>query len=256
VANGLDRAKIPGPQRRDRDRQGVVRIVLVAPARAQHTGACRQGGGHVEHMFAGGDELLGQQVAHAIGALDGPHTRRERRRPRQQLVDLDLTRPDPLVRELLLGGADRHRGVRRLVGVDTDDHLHGFLRGYRVGGTAAGTPASGSVRVLSRATPRRSPDRAPFVRQPDPTLGAGRHFVSHLDRDLSNATKRPQRPSEVSSRHLRDMPPAALRAFWDAASSSSASRAVDQSDREAAPWHQKRRSVLSPRARRQTFWCR
>jgi hypothetical protein len=57
---------------------------------------------------------------------------------------------------------------------------------------------------FSSHEPRRgeAPTEPPFVRQPDPTLGAGRHFVSYLDRDLSNATKCPQRPSGVSSRHF------------------------------------------------------
>jgi len=42
-----------------------------------------------------------------------------------------------------------------------------------------------------------------FVRKPDPRR-VGRHFLSYLDRDLSNATERPQRAPEVSSRHLGD----------------------------------------------------
>jgi len=144
VANGLDGAKVPGPRRRDGDLPGVVRIVLVGAARSQQPGACRQGGGHVEHVLAGGDELLGQQVAHPVGALDGPHTRRERRRPRQQLVDLGPRRPNPLVGGLVLGGA--------LIATAVWDALWGSTPMITcmvppwlpVGGTAVGTPASGS----------------------------------------------------------------------------------------------------------------
>jgi len=56
----------------------------------------------------------------------------------------------------------------------------------------------------SSREPRRgeAPTKSLFVRKPDPLTRAGRHFVSYLDRNLSNATNRPQRPPEVSSRHL------------------------------------------------------
>ncbi len=94
VTDGLDLSKVPGPQRGDGHRQRIVGIVLRAPTRAQQTGPSREGRRHVENMLTGGDELLGQQVAHAVGSLDGPHTCRERFSPRQQLVHLGPSRPD------------------------------------------------------------------------------------------------------------------------------------------------------------------
>src|SRR5918994_4638280 len=75
------------------------------------------------------------------------------------------------------------------------------------------------VRCESSHEPRRGevPTESPFVRQPNPTLGAGRPFVSYLDRDLLDATNRPQRPPEVSSRHIGATPTAPVGARYGAA---------------------------------------
>ena len=77
------------------------------------------------------DELLGQQVTQAAGALDCPHPFSERPRPRQQPFGLGACRShrDPI--DLGLVVVDRYCLVGRVVRVDTD-HLHesssGFLR--------------------------------------------------------------------------------------------------------------------------------
>ena len=65
-----------GAQRGDRDRQGVVGVVLVRPSRAQHPHPRRQRGRHIDDALAGGDELLGQQIAEPAGGLDRPRPRR------------------------------------------------------------------------------------------------------------------------------------------------------------------------------------
>ena len=81
----------PGPQRRDRHRQGVVRVVLVRVTGLQQPHPGRQLRLNVQDPLAGGDELLGQQPAQPGGALDRPGPLRPRRRPRHQL--LRLTQP-------------------------------------------------------------------------------------------------------------------------------------------------------------------
>ena len=75
-------------------------------------------------MFAGGDELLGEQVAAAAGALDRPGPLFERRRPRQQPLELCRVGAHLDLAELALVAVDRDGGVGRLVRVDADDHVH------------------------------------------------------------------------------------------------------------------------------------
>ena len=88
VIRRANACQVRRPQRRDRDRAGVVGIVLVRLPRAEHAHAGGQRGGHVEGGFAGGDELLGEEVAAAAGALDRPGPLLERRGPRQQALEL------------------------------------------------------------------------------------------------------------------------------------------------------------------------
>ena len=78
-------------QRRDRHRTGIVRVVLVrVPRREQpHPGA--QLGWHIQHPLTRRQQLLGQQVTQATGALDRPGPLRPGRRPPQQ--PLRLCRP-------------------------------------------------------------------------------------------------------------------------------------------------------------------
>ena len=76
-------------------------------------------------MFAGGEELLGQQIAEPSGGLDRPDpiTAVEALDPLQQLRHLFAgSAYEPLV-EHPLRGIDRDRGVGPLVWVDADhDH--------------------------------------------------------------------------------------------------------------------------------------
>ncbi len=76
------------PQRGDRDRQGVVRVVLVGRLRRQQPHARRELRLHVQDSLAGSDELLGEQVAQARGVLDRPRALRELLRPLQQPLEL------------------------------------------------------------------------------------------------------------------------------------------------------------------------
>ena len=60
------------PQSSNGHRVGIVGVVLVGAPRGQHPDPRGQGGRHVEHVFAPGYELLGQQIAQATRRLDGP----------------------------------------------------------------------------------------------------------------------------------------------------------------------------------------
>lgn len=68
-------------------------------------------GWDVDHDLAGGDELLGEEIAEPAGGLDCPHPIRERCRPRTQLVGLFRTRSDTQFVEHTLGVVDHDGGV-------------------------------------------------------------------------------------------------------------------------------------------------
>jgi hypothetical protein len=129
MVGGKNLAQPRRSQRGDRDGKRVVRVVLVRPPGAQDTDPRGQGRGYVQDGLAGGDELLGQQVAESAGGLDGPSTRVERLSPCDELVGLSAAGAHLLAGQLLLAAADRNGCVGRLVRVDTDDHCHGHLRG-------------------------------------------------------------------------------------------------------------------------------
>ena len=59
-------------QRGDGDRAGVVGVVLVGVTGSQQTHPGGQLRLHVDDTLAGGDELLGEQIAEPAGALDRP----------------------------------------------------------------------------------------------------------------------------------------------------------------------------------------
>lgn len=69
----------------------------------------------------GGEQMLGQQIAHAVGGLDGPlegcpHS--------SSSVALAVPRSDLRGAELELVIIDSHPGVRTLVGVHPDHRHH------------------------------------------------------------------------------------------------------------------------------------
>ena len=105
------RAKPVRAQRRDGDGQRIVGIVLLglAPPQDPHPG--RQRGWHVEHLFAGAHELLGQQRPEPVGRLDGPRSFGEGGRPAPQCLELSSIGTDAHLVELVLVLVDRHRRV-------------------------------------------------------------------------------------------------------------------------------------------------
>jgi hypothetical protein len=126
---GPDLAAGSRTQRRDRHGPGIVRVVLADIAGGQQPDPGTQLRLHVQHALARRDELLGQQVTQAAGALDGPGPLGPARRPLHQLAGLGRGGADPQPAQWLLGHADRHRGMRGLVRIDPDHHgRHGQLQ--------------------------------------------------------------------------------------------------------------------------------
>jgi hypothetical protein len=81
-------------------------------------------------------------------------------------------------RELIFVPIDGHRGVRRLVGVDADHHVHDYLLGC--GGTPRGHSCLQTVCARSSFEPLRGEIHAggsSFVGQP--ARAGGRHFESY-----------------------------------------------------------------------------
>lgn len=124
VVLGCHRAHVFGAQRGDRHRAGVVGVVLIGVAGGQQPYPGSQFRLHIQDNFAGGHELLGQQVAEASGTLDGPSAPWPLLRPGHQPVGLVGRRAHPQLAQHLFGLVDRHCGVRSFVGVNTDHHCH------------------------------------------------------------------------------------------------------------------------------------
>ena len=124
VVLGHDAAQSLRPQRGDGGGQGVVGVVLLGLARTEHSNPGRQGGRDVDDVFAGGDELLGQQEPEPVGRLDGPASLRKVDRPFEETLDLVTVCLHRQLAECCLFFVDRHRSVGRLVRVDADQHHH------------------------------------------------------------------------------------------------------------------------------------
>jgi hypothetical protein len=58
-------------QRRNRNRAGVVRIVLVRIPLASSRSRALSLGWDIQHPLTGGQQLLGQQMTHALRTRDG-----------------------------------------------------------------------------------------------------------------------------------------------------------------------------------------
>jgi hypothetical protein len=84
----LDLPARRGAQRRDRHRAGIVGVVLVHRPGGQQPDPGAELGLDIQHPLARRQELLGQQVTQARGALDCPGPLRPGHRPRQQQLRL------------------------------------------------------------------------------------------------------------------------------------------------------------------------
>ena len=77
MVSSLDGTKHWRPQGGNGNRVGIVGVVLVGTIAGQHPDPRCQGGRNVEHVFALGHELLGQQIAQSTRRLNGPGARLE-----------------------------------------------------------------------------------------------------------------------------------------------------------------------------------
>jgi hypothetical protein len=122
----------PGPQRRDRHGQGIVRVVFIRVASLQQPHPRCQLRLNVQDPLAGGDELLGKQAAQPGSAPGRPGPLRPRRRPLRQLPGLRSRCADPDLARRLFRRADHHGRVRGLMRVHADHHCcHGTLQVVR-----------------------------------------------------------------------------------------------------------------------------
>ena len=74
VIIGAHRGEVVGAECCDRDRAGVIGVVLLRLPRPQHAHSRRTNWWDVDNRFAGRDELLGEQVAESVGGLDRPRS--------------------------------------------------------------------------------------------------------------------------------------------------------------------------------------
>jgi hypothetical protein len=152
----------PGTQRRDRDRQGVVRVVLVRIAGLQQPDPGGQLGLHVQDPLPGGGELLGEQVTQAAGAFHRPGPLRPRRRPGDQLLSLSSRSADPQLTQRLFRQIDDHRRMRALVRVYPDHHCrhkHAPKSSSPGMDNVAGMPNYGSAIARTSSGPRHGETR-------------------------------------------------------------------------------------------------
>ncbi len=85
-----------------------------ATARAQHAHSRCATWGHIDHVLAGSDELLSEQVTKAVGGLDRPRSLPGPVGPLTQPGGLGRTRPHPDLVEYVFVAVDRDSGVGAL----------------------------------------------------------------------------------------------------------------------------------------------
>jgi hypothetical protein len=196
-------------QCRDRDRAGVVRVVLVRVPRGQQPHPGRELGPDVQHALPGGGQLPGQQVPRAVRALDRPGPLRPGRSPGQQPLHLIRAGAYPQLTQLFLSRAERGRRARALVRADAGHHhRHGILpftsrravKPWRaclipgpslvfapLSGHATAKPRQASTSLTGQATP-----------------AAGSRFESQPNRDLSTLRNPAHcHPGQVSGVYLQ-----------------------------------------------------
>ena len=109
-------------ERGDRDRAGVIRVILVRCPGGQQPDPGAELGLDIKHLLAGRHELLGQHMAEPARALNRPGPLGPFRGPFQQLAGLGRAGTDPQLAERHLGRVDRHCGVGSLVRIHPDHH--------------------------------------------------------------------------------------------------------------------------------------
>jgi hypothetical protein len=93
---------------------------------------------HVNHGLPGGDQSLGEQVAEAARALDGPGALGPGAGPALEPPQGGLVGRHSQLADHTSGFVQSHGRVRRLVRIDPDgDHVSLLLKGCRTMGSAA-----------------------------------------------------------------------------------------------------------------------
>ena len=177
VVLGEHRARGLGPQRRDRHRPGVIRVVLVCVSGLQQPHPGGQLRRHIGHPFPGGGQLLGQQAPQPGGALHRPGPLRPRPRPRHQLGCLRRAGPHLYLSQRLLAWPDRHRRVRAFMRADPDHHHRHVHHPQRY--QQERRPAAGMPNYSAGA-------RASF----EPRRGTARQAGTSISSQATNATGR------------------------------------------------------------------
>ena len=151
-------------------------------------------------MFAGIDELLGQQVAEPTGRLDGLGPSLERLGPTGQPLGLSAVARTVTVPSASSSFATATASVGRLVRIDTDDDGHEYLLVRQLGtARALLIPIVVHVPLSSHWAARTwwGALRSKAIRHQPPAGTSGVTPPGPL-----NATDRPQRLPSVSIRHF------------------------------------------------------
>jgi hypothetical protein len=211
VVLGEHRARGLRPQRRNRHRPGIIRVVLVRVTGFEQPHPGSQLGRHIHHLLTGGDQLLGQQAPQPGRALHRPGPLRPAGRPRHQPLRLRRAGPYPHPAQRMLARADRDRGVRALVRVNPNHHCRHrhtphHHRGQRLPRRACLITVLALAPLSSHTTAR--PDRLAPRYQARPST-AGRRFGSPAHRASQRygpgslpSRPDPQRLPQVSIRRI------------------------------------------------------
>ena len=123
LAVDLQDPEVVGADRDDRDRVRIARVGLAVVAGVEEPDASSELGRHVDDVFAGFEESLGQWATCPVGSLDGPDPVRPglRKGPHRRVAGpVGGEPPRPQESFIAVDDLDR-RG--QLVGIDPDDHL-------------------------------------------------------------------------------------------------------------------------------------
>ena len=161
---------------------GVDPVGLPPMASVELASPCGQRGGDVEDDLAGGDELLGEQVAQPVGALDRPDPLGPPLGPSAKPSTCAPVDLDPKLGEDLPGLIEGHGGVRRLVGIDPNGDHGPLLPAGSNGGYRGGQPEfQEAVHASIEPRRRRSVTGQHAMSEPHRQVGKERESQPAID---------------------------------------------------------------------------
>jgi hypothetical protein len=92
------------------DASRIGGVGLAAPADAQQPGSGGQGGRHVQNLFTGGGQLLGDGASQPVGAINGEPPGRPPGGPGRKLAEGDGIHRQPMLAQRPAGRVDGDRG--------------------------------------------------------------------------------------------------------------------------------------------------